>query len=139
MIFKTWVPCWINNYDSLPPGFSAEVSYLITETVSHSLTVLAVSLQNTIGQESICSSHTILCPFFLKGNYLFVLLLSLSIRWTLWSTDTVLQTTGSVQINTFIHAALKFCVKFLPIFKKFSQKVSIQICIGENLFFSYIK
>lgn len=71
------VPCWINNYDSFPPGVSAEVSYLSTEAASHSLTVLTVSLQNTIDLQSICTSHTILQPFFLKDNYLFVPLLPL--------------------------------------------------------------
>lgn len=74
---KGCVPCWINNGDSLPPWSSAEVSHLSTEPASHSLTVRTVSLQNTVGLQSSCTSHTILQPFFLRGNYLFVPLLPL--------------------------------------------------------------
>ena len=71
------VPCWINNADSLPSGFSAEISYRSTEPESKQLRVWTVSLPNTLGLQSICTSLTILRPFLLKGNYLCVPLLPL--------------------------------------------------------------
>lgn len=44
---------------------------------SHSFRVLTIFLQNTICPQNTCTSHTILQPFFLKGNCFFLPLLPL--------------------------------------------------------------